>query len=72
MEDKVYTFALQEPQISIQVPGIAVVVLARAKLQGVDEDTHHQEIAVGPGQTDEREVAFMEIAHRWNKTDALT
>ena len=43
----------------------------RRKLQGIDEDTHHHDIAQLPGAPHQFQVSGVEIAHGGRQSDAL-
>ena len=53
-----------EAQVALLVARVAVEILARPELGRVDEEAHDDQVALGAGGAQQREVALMEEAHR--------
>ena len=69
-EDHVDALGRAQLQVGFEVARIAVEVLAGAELQRVDEDRHDDEVrAILPRDANQREMTFMEKAHRRNEAD---
>ena len=58
-----------QPQVALLVARIAVEVLAGTELGRVDEEAHHDHVALGAGGAQQREVALVQIAHRRHQPD---
>lgn len=43
--------------------------LVRSELTGIDEDAESGDVTQCPARLDEREVAVVQVAHRWKKPD---
>ena len=52
-------------------PGVALEILTRSELEGVDEDRRHHDVGVLPRQADERQVAGVQRPHRRDDRNAL-
>ena len=56
-------------KIVVECARVVAEVLVRAELGGIDEDGHHGDVAGLATCTHQREVSFVEIAHRGHQTD---
>jgi hypothetical protein len=48
---------------------VAVEVLPGAELGRVDEEAHHDDVALGARSAQQRKVAIVQVAHRWHQSD---
>ncbi len=60
-----------EAQIALLVARVAVEILFGAELGGVDEEAHDDEVTLGAGGAQQREVALVQEAHRRDQADRL-
>ena len=56
-------------EVAFECSRVAVQVLAGTELQRVDEDGHCDEVGALLGFLDQREVPFVQRAHRWHEAD---
>ena len=70
-EDDVDAFLLEQRQVSLLVTWVALQVLARAELGGVDEDADHHMVVQPAGGSHQREVAFVQVAHSGHEADSV-
>src|SRR5262249_15231988 len=71
-EDEIASGGLELLRVALEVARIATVVLIRTELRRVDEDRGDDEVAVLFGQLDQRQMSFVECAHRGHEPDAKT
>ena len=57
--------------IGVQGARVAVKVFVRCKLQAVDKNAGHRDVAQRPGLFDERNMAVMQVAHGGHKGRAF-
>ena len=60
----------RQGEVALLVAGIARQVLAGRELGRVDEERHHDGVAVARGEVDEGEVTLVERPHRGDECDA--
>jgi hypothetical protein len=70
-EQHVHAFALQLLDVVLQRARVFVEVLVRAELQAVDEDRRHHRVAMLARQAHQRQVAFVQVAHGRDESDAV-
>ena len=58
-----------QAQVALLVARVALEVLAGAELGRVDEEAHHDHVALGAGGAQQREVALVQVAHRRHQAD---
>ena len=68
-EDEVDARLAGQAQVALLVARVAVEVLVRAELGRVDEEAHHDDVALGAGGAQQRDVALVEEAHRRDEAD---
>jgi len=61
----------REVTVPREVARIGGEILAGGELQRVHEDAHDDDVGLAARRLDEREVAFVQIAHRRDEADAL-
>ena len=61
-----------EGEVAGLVARVAVEVLAGPELGRVDEQAHDDDVALGAGGAQEREVAVVQVAHRRHQADRAT
>ena len=70
-EDEVHPLLFEQAEVPLEVPGVALVVLAGAELQGVDEDRDRHEGVFRPRPAHQGQVPLVEVAHCGHEPDAL-
>ena len=62
--DEVDALASRQVEVAFLVARVALEVLAGSELRGVDEQAHDDQVALGAGSPQQREVALVKEAHR--------
>ncbi len=70
MEDEVDAFAFAQRAVGFERARIGVKILVGAELRGIDEVRHHDRVGPLPGDADQGEVPFVEVAHGGHESDA--
>ena len=68
----IHPFIPAKRLIAFKVSGIGAKVLTGPELSGIHKNTDHQRIGHALGQSHERQVAFVKIAHRRNERDGFS
>ena len=63
--------ALQPLEVGVQGARIAGQVLAGAELAGIDEDRHHDRVALRHGRPHQAQMPFVQGSHRRHQSHAL-
>src|SRR5439155_20364166 len=69
-EEQVDAGLLREVRVAVEAAWVALEVLSRPELRGVDEEAGNRHVALGGAAPKERQVPFMEGPHGWHQTDA--
>ncbi|MDQ0729951.1 hypothetical protein QFZ57_000745 [Arthrobacter sp. B1I2] len=67
-EGQVNALFLQQRQVRVKRPGVAVQVHGIAELQRVDEDAGHHHVIVLDGGARQGGMAFVECPHGWHQS----
>ena len=60
----------QQPEVGVEVAGVALQVLLGAELQRIEEDRDQRAVGFGAGTAQQRQVAVVQRAHGGDESDA--
>ena len=64
-------FPFQQLAVAIELARISRQILGGSELRGVHKNGYRNRVALRFGSAHQRQVAFMQSAHRWNQAEAL-
>src|SRR5260370_18624035 len=70
-KEDIHALFLQQPAVAVELARILRQVFCRAELCGVHKNRNGNRVALRLCGADQRQVAFMQSAHRWNETEAF-